>query len=127
MWILTNKGLLSVVADRDDPDRLLVRARQKGLLEELLGRCEVLQAHIALGDYEIKVFEDQTADYPYRVFMHREPFTYLIESEAEHIDYTNFKNSVKDDRLHALYMRVWGILGDGLGFGNHYRHGGRRG
>jgi hypothetical protein len=33
MWLFCEKGFVSIVVDRDDPDRLLVRARVKGDIE----------------------------------------------------------------------------------------------
>ena len=37
MCIFTNKGFLSIVEDRDDPERLLVRARYEGDIERHFG------------------------------------------------------------------------------------------
>ena len=103
MWIFTNRGLLSVVQDRDS-DRLLVRARQRHLLQEIAPRP---------GD----VFEDQAADYPFRVFMTRKEFAEIVNEEIEGIDYDNFKNSVADRVLAGLYSRVWSVMSV-LGKGN---------
>lgn len=105
MWIFTNKGLLSVVQDRDS-DRLLVRARQRHLLQEIAPRPS-------------EVFEDQTADYPFRVFMTRMEFAEIVYEEIERIDYDNFKNSVKDRVLAGLYSKVWSIMSV-LGMGRRY-------
>lgn len=108
MWIITNRGLLSVVADKHDPtgDRLLVRARQREFLADLV---EPLT----------EVFEDQEADYPYRCFMSRADFMDLLAVEVAGVDYPNFKNSVRDDVYHALLSKVWSILSV-LGMGRRY-------
>lgn len=108
MWIITNRGILSVVADKNDQtgDRLLVRARQRDFLEDIV---EPLH----------EVFEDQEADYPYRCFMSRADFLYLLAVEVVSIDYPNFKNSVQDNVYHALLSKVWSILSV-LGMGRKY-------
>lgn len=105
MWIFTNKGLLSVVKDRDS-DRLLVRARQKGLLQKIAPRPE-------------EVFVDQFADYPHRVFMTRMEFIEAVYEEVHQIDYHNFKASVADPLLGDLYARVWTVM-SALGMGKRY-------
>jgi len=107
MWILTNKGIISVVADRHDPGRLLVRSRNKAFLQEVV---EPLGHEVA---------EDQSADYPYRLFMSRRQFEEVVTQEAAKIDYPNFKDSVVDPVLHGLYSKVWGILSV-LGMGRRY-------
>ena len=57
MWIYTNKGMLSIVEHREDPDLLLVRSREREPLEE----------HFP--DHQIT--ELVYADYPFRVFVER--------------------------------------------------------
>lgn len=109
MWIITNRGLVSVVEDRDDRDTLIVRARQDGLLEELLADAEI----------KALVWQDEYADYPNRVRLSRLDFTNLVYSQVLKIDYPNFKNSVKDRKLATLLMSVWTTLSS-LGMGKYY-------
>jgi hypothetical protein len=92
MWICTKYGFFSVVRANNE-ERLLVRARKKGHLEKLLGKAVV--------------FETPDRDYRYRAFVSREDFARIMEDEIGDINYTNFKNSVKDDRLHDLYTEFW--------------------
>lgn len=94
MWVFTNRGLLSVVQDRENNGRLLVRARQEGLLEQLVPRP---------GD----VFVDKLADYPFRVFLTRAEFQEVLQDEVSRIDYDNFKNSIKDREYHDVCLKVW--------------------
>ena len=64
------------------------------------------------GDIE-RVFPDATVqrtpgrDYLYRTEMPRSVVSSLIAARLESIDYDNFKNSVRDDRLHSAYASVW--------------------
>jgi len=98
MWVFTETGFVSAVARRDDPDHLVVRARDRISLEPLAA----LDAdEIVLG---------AGSDYPYRIVCHRETFSRWIAGQIESIDYRNFKNRVYDTRgddfAHAL-MGVW--------------------
>jgi len=103
MWICFNDGFVSVVADKNDPGRLLVRARRK---KDLLNVC---------GD-SVKVLENAGTDYRWRAFVDRRSFSALVAARVEKIDYTNFKNSVKGADLHDLYMKFWNL---------HYRYQGQ--
>ena len=101
MWLCLNRGFLSIVESEKDPMMLKVRARKRDILESLFPDQQVI--------------EDSTADYRYRVFVGREKVREcvgrMIMGEPHHpctIDYPNFKNSVEDDELHALYARFWG-------------------
>ena len=111
---MTNKGLLSVVADRNDPsgDTLLVRGRQEQF------------TRVTLAGHQ--VFHDPKADYPYRCFMSKADFAAIMTSEIGEIDYDNFKNSVADPVLHGLYHKVWSIMSV-LGCGLFSRRDRRRG
>jgi hypothetical protein len=101
MWLCLNQGFLSIVESENDPMILKVRSRKRDVLEKLFP--------------EQKVIEDSTADYRFRVFVAREKVREcvgrMIMGEPRHpcaIDYINFKNSVEDDELHALYAKFWG-------------------
>lgn len=96
MWIFTSNAFLSVVADRDNPDRLLVRARVPGHIERVFP--------------DAKVFTDSQADYLYRAFIQREVVVQAVAANISKIDYDNFKDSVNDPVLHNAYMNVWGVM-----------------
>lgn len=99
---MTNKGLLSIVADNDS-DQLLVRARQKELLPEFF------EAQ--------RIWIDETADYPYRVLCHRLEMADILRIICQQIDYGNFKNSVNDPTLKRAYTSIWGIMAQAFGTG----------
>ena len=58
MWICFNDGFVSVVADKNNPDRLLVRARRK---QDLLTAC----------GKDVEVLKDAGTDYRWRTFVDR--------------------------------------------------------
>ena len=96
MWLCLNRGFISVVADRSNPDRLLVRARVAGHIEAVFP--------------EAGIFMDAGADYFYRAFIDRKAVAQKISKELQEIDYDNFKSSVTDQALHDSYVDVWRIM-----------------
>jgi hypothetical protein len=96
MWLCLNDGFLSVVSDPKSPNRLMVRARRK-------------QALLAVCEKDVEVIESDGSDYRWRAFIDRNAFARLLATRIEGINYGNFKNSVKDDDLHELYVRFWGL------------------
>ena len=109
MWIFTNKGFLSIVEDKDDPARLLVRARYEGDIERHFGE-------------EAEVIELEFSDYRFRVFLPREEVRAVIDRELASLDYGNFKNSFDRDNVslsletreerHDALFKVWSTMLD---------------
>lgn len=95
MWICTNFGFFSIVKDTKNKDHLLIRARRKEDLEELLKYVNA----------DIVVTPDN--DYHYRVSLHKYSVSDIISLRIDDIDYTNFKNSVNDPDLHHMYEMWW--------------------
>ena len=99
MWLFTTEGFFSVVADREDPDRLLVRARSQDDIEAL---------HRLLP--EIEPFSLEHSDYRWRAYVSRADWQSAMSQLVEELDYENFKNALSDrqgaDRSH-LYHEVW--------------------
>jgi len=93
MWIFTNKGFLSVVQHKDDPVVLLVRSRFAGHVKALFPKARVIKT--------------PDADYRYRAIGSRRQFACKLAEAAKKIDYTNFKNSLEDERYHEACMDVW--------------------
>ena len=112
MWIFTNKGFLSIVEDKDDPGRLLVRARYEGDIERHFG-----------GETEVIELED--SDYRFRAFLPREEVRAVIDRELSSLDYGNFKNSFDRDNVslsrevreerHAALFQVWSAMVESQG------------
>lgn len=95
MWVCLNEAFISIVEDRDDSTMLMVRARVKGHLEKLFGQ---------------KVVETPDADYRFRCRVPRGDVANILSARVYNIKYDNFKNSVKDDKLHHAYSGFWGIM-----------------
>ena len=96
MWICTSTSFLSVVADRDNKDRLLVRARLKGHIESVFPNTVI--------------FTKANSDYLYRSFIPRSEVAQVIAKQVEAITYDNFKNSVKSKPYHDALLGFWQIM-----------------
>jgi hypothetical protein len=94
MWLCMNDAFVSVVASDKDPDILLVRARAFEHLRHIFGETQ-----------KIHITPDN--DYRYRVFVTRQFFADLMAKRIAGIDYHNFKDSVKEEKLHNLYSDFW--------------------
>ena len=93
MWICLNNAFLSFVSKDCRPDELLVRARRKGVIELVFP--------------DAKVERTPGNDYLYRARIKRQRIAEAMAVEVASIDYSNFKDSVRDNRLHSAYGRVW--------------------
>jgi hypothetical protein len=93
MWLCFNDGFLSAVADKNDPTRLMVRARRKKDLRNVFG--------------DVEIIKNAGTDYRWRTFVDRRAFAALVAARVEKINYPNFKNSVEDQDLHDLYLDFW--------------------
>jgi len=93
-----NNAFLSIVADRNNPDRLLVRSRF----------CDDIKAVFP----DAVVTETPDADYRFRAFLPRNVVSSRLSDAVCNIDYPNFKDSVLQDWRHDLYFKIWRILYD---------------
>lgn len=96
MWVCLNNSFLSIVANRHDPDLLLVRARIAGHIEAVFPGA--------------KPYRKEGSDYEFRADILRTEVKAALARRVEDIDYDNFKGSVKDDELHDAYMGFWSIM-----------------
>lgn len=103
MWILTTIGFFSVVAHRDDPNLMIVRARTREDIEALSDR------YLPVSEID----EETGTDYPFRIFVTRDEFERVAAALAREIDYDNFKNAVaarQGSRRALVYGQVWSVL-----------------
>lgn len=101
MWIFTSTGFVSTVQHRDDPARLVVRARDRVSLEPLVARTGA----------ELNPW--QGSDYAYRVVVDRAAFEAWLADEARAIAYTNYKSSALRARggdFERTLHEVWGRM-----------------
>lgn len=104
MWVITTEGFFSAVEHRDDPDRIMVRARAKADLERLRKATGLT--------FRIKRSQDW-ADYPYRTTISRADWVESCAVLAGDVDYANFKDAVGARRgktRAGVYMSVWASL-----------------
>lgn len=101
MWIFANNSFVSVVEDRGDSTKLVVRGRLPGDVERAVPA--------AVGF--VSVTPDH--DYRYRATLPRDVVAAAIHAHVAGIDYPNFKGSV-DSRQRPLFLRalhdVWSVM-----------------
>jgi hypothetical protein len=102
MWVLTPRGFFSVVQDRDDACRLLVRTRVRADLDSLRDLLRRLEPVHGRG-----------SDYPWRAWVDRSDWTQALATMCAEIDYGNFKKAVTEREggtRSLIYGDVWLIL-----------------
>jgi hypothetical protein len=99
MWIFLNDAFLSIIEPpKGTPgNKLLVRARAKGVLERVFGP-------------DIKVARTPTRDYLFRAMIDRDAVATVIATNILAIDYGNFKDSIPDEREFDLYHKACGMV-----------------
>lgn len=93
MWVCLSDAFVSIVAVPRVKDHLMVRARRRAHLKSLFPKARLITT--------------KEADYRYRVVVPREEVTKLLTARIQKLNYTNFKDSVKDDDLHDMYLDMW--------------------
>lgn len=95
MWIFLNDAFLSIVEPGGDnpEDCLMVRARTHADLKRVFPSAEIIA--------------NTGTDYPFRAFIPRSEVAARIAVSVACINYGNFKDSVRDDHRHNVYLRVW--------------------
>lgn len=100
MWIFVKDAFFSVVEDRMEPERLMVRARLPGDLEAHFPGADVIEH--APGE----------ADYRFRVFLPRPTVEAWVLAQLQGVDYPDFKSQIPSDqpRRYRTYMQVWTVM-----------------
>ena len=101
MWLFTIDGFFSAVAHPDDPDTIVVRARDPEDARRLAQATDG------------RVVEPPQRDYRYRVHLPRSLWSAYVAEGAEAIDYPNFKSAVGQRRggpRASLYSGVWSVM-----------------
>ena len=93
MWLFVSGGFVSIVAHRDDPMHLLVRARHP--------------EHIAALFPDLTPTVLLSADYRYRVVVHRVAVQRALSHYLASMEYDNFKASIDDDTYHDACLKIW--------------------
>jgi Txe/YoeB family toxin of Txe-Axe toxin-antitoxin module len=98
MWVCLNNAFVSIVANRNRPGDLMIRARRKGDIEKFMG------------ENFVRVIETPLADYRFRASVEADLVSKVMADMVYTIDYDNFKDSVKDKDLHDAYSGFWSIM-----------------
>lgn len=93
MWVFLSGGFVSIVAHRDRPGDLMVRARDPEHLRQIWPDAEVQLT--------------PKADYPARIVVPRRVVRERLAQEVDDLQYPNFKASLTDDAYHDLCLDVW--------------------
>lgn len=94
MWICLSDAFLSIVHKDCQPDELLVRARRQGDIQKVFPDAKVKKT---IGN-----------DYLYRAVIKRSVVAEAMTKLAmDTIDYPNFKNTVRDNKLHNAFNAIW--------------------
>ena len=96
MWLFTSRGMLSVVAHRDIPNSLMVRARSPDHIAELFPDAEVINT--------------PDADYAFRTIIDRKSFALFMDNYIQNISYDNFKNSIAEQNYRNHCGQVWSTM-----------------
>ena len=109
IWIMTRHGFFSVVENRDDDNAVLIRARAREDLENLL----IFAGDLIKGNPDWKIDgPDMMADYRWRLWVQRDDWKTVLAALTDDIDYPNFKSAVhKVSHERAdTYMKVWSVM-----------------
>jgi hypothetical protein len=102
MWIVTNHGLLSIVANKAKgfEGTLLVRARRKEDLYHFFGDQKAVDESL---------IENPDADYQFRIICEPDTLKAAAFHQIDDINYGNFKNSIPetDVELRKFAGEVW--------------------
>ena len=98
MWIFRNDAFLSVVEDRNDRDKLVVRARFREDINNVFP--------------DVEPIETTDSDYRFRVWMPRKEVADAMMQSVEAIDYDNFKSSIpgNDWKRRQACSGVWSVM-----------------
>ena len=102
MWTITTRGFYSAVQHRDDPTRLLIRARCE---EDIRALKDLLP--------DASPFALRRSDYEWRLECSAVEWGVALAQMALEVDYDNFKNAVKREQGQeraSIYMRCWSAL-----------------
>lgn len=111
MWIFTTGGFVSAVEDKNNAEGVVVRARDRAALVNMLEGIEL--AGNASGDAQAvgEIVTGEGTDYRWRVRLSKATFAIWLQYEVlNFLDYGNFKNALtaeRGDDYHRACMNVW--------------------
>lgn len=102
MWIVMNDSFISIVEDRNDESKVVVRARVR---EDLLNTFPDKLDHL---------IETSDSDYRFRMFLDRDYVSDRMMNKIQDIDYYNFKSSIPSTERwrYKAYEKIWAVMFD---------------
>ena len=115
MWLFLPEGFYSIVCGRNknglETDTIMVRARMKQHLENLIGRFPAELANRS-------ILQTDDTDYRYRLILPKATWVNVLTQLGEELDYGNFKSRAAAvqgktgfDYVHALHD-IWAVMRD---------------
>lgn len=96
MWLFLPESFLSIVQNKADTSKLVVRARREGDIESIFPRA--------------KVYTLPGRDYQFRADLDRTEVADAMHREVMTMTQTNFKDSVDDNDYHNACSQVWSVM-----------------
>jgi hypothetical protein len=111
LWIFTTRGFFSIVEHKNDPNRVVIRARVRKDIDNIKMLFE------ELGLKASDILESLDSDYRYRIFANRIDWVSVMTQIIADVGYTNFKNAVYETgslaikgKRHEAYLDIWAIM-----------------
>jgi len=108
MWVFCSTAFLSAVTDRNNPNRLLIRARCRNDLDDFRKKyCKRMGPTIGRNEL------GHGSDYPFRAWCGKKAFANAMRKVIMDMMYANFKNEVTKEQgweRHNVYMDVWSTM-----------------
>lgn len=106
MWLTTQHGFYSIVADQASRNKMLVRSRERADLENF-GRLVGWSVEMA----QQRIIETRGRDYQWRILASREEVALFQQQALENTTYHNFKGQIaatpgqqhKQEALHQVW------------------------
>lgn len=86
MWFFSETGFVSAVQDRKNPEKFVVRGRDRVSLEPLAKFART------------KIIDNEGTDYPFRVYVTKKRFAEWVQKQIEALTYTNYKSRMYTTR-----------------------------
>lgn len=107
MWVATNFGFFSVVRR---PEGTVAKGDERALQVRARVKRHLVNLRAWLGDGRREIVELTGTDYEYRLYVTYDEWATITARLTYDIDYVNFKDTVRDEKLHQLYLRIWGAV-----------------
>jgi hypothetical protein len=108
MWLFTTDGFFSTVIDKQEPGRMLIRARCEKDIQNLYDRYRKVCPSMR------EPTSDDNRDYRYRLSISKRDWVKLVAELASNVDYPNFKTAVHQRRdqenKNRPYLQIWSTM-----------------